>query len=124
MHALIIEDEPLIAMEIENILREKGYASFAYAGSADDAVAEAQNRCPDLITSDVALKPGNGIDAVEQICSIAAIPVIFLTSRPTEVEERLPAYPVLCKPFSTAALLAAVDSIQSAATASPSDRRP
>lgn len=93
MHAPTIEDEPLIAMGIENILREEGYASFAYAGSADDAVAEAQNRCPDLITSDVALKPGNGIDAVEQIRSVATMPMIFVTSRPTEVEERLPDTP-------------------------------
>ena len=111
MHALIIEDEPLIAMEIENALREKGYTSFSYAGSAAEAVAAARSQCPDLITSDVALKPGNGIDAVQEICCRERIPVIFLTSRPAEVEHRLPDHPVLCKPFSTRALLDAIESV-------------
>jgi CheY-like chemotaxis protein len=64
MHALIIEDEPLIAMLIEDILRTCGYSSFAFAATVDDAVAAATSRCPDLITSDVELKPGNGIDAI------------------------------------------------------------
>jgi CheY-like chemotaxis protein len=47
MHALIVEDEPLIAMEIEDILRDNGYSSFAFAVSAQEAIDAVASRCPD-----------------------------------------------------------------------------
>ena len=64
MHVLIIEDEPLIAMSIEDALRDCGCASFDFAANVAEAVAAAKMRCPDLITADVQLAPGCGIDAV------------------------------------------------------------
>jgi DNA-binding response OmpR family regulator len=108
MHALIIEDEPLIAMGIEDALRDSGYTSFDFATCVEGAVSAASRRCPDLITSDVMLKPGNGIDAVEAICGRVSIPVIFITSSPEQVQERLPAYSVVRKPFSHSDVTAAV----------------
>lgn len=108
MHALIIEDEPLIAMSIEDVLRTSGYTSFDFAICAEDAANAASSRCPDLITSDVMLKPGNGIDAIEAICAKSPIPVIFITSNPEQVHERLPAYAVVCKPFSEADVASAI----------------
>ena len=80
MHVLIIEDEPLIAMSIDDTLRDCGCASFDFATSVEQAVAAAKIRCPDLITADVQLSPGCGIDAVAAICGGAPIPVIFITS--------------------------------------------
>src|SRR4051812_11847245 len=74
MHVLIIEDEPLIAMSIEDALRHCGATSFALAISLDAAVAAAKRRCPDLITADVQLAPGCGIDAVAAICATKVIP--------------------------------------------------
>jgi CheY-like chemotaxis protein len=114
MHALIIEDEPFIAMTIEEILRQRGFTSFAFAGSADEAVAAARTRCPDLVTADVALKPGNGIDAIEAICGRSPVPVIFVTSSAAEVEARLPDHPVVRKPFLSADLILAVDCVKAA----------
>ena len=61
MHALIIEDDDLIAMTIEEVLRKCGFTSFHFAVSLDEAVAAARERCPRLITADVELKPGSGI---------------------------------------------------------------
>ena len=111
MHALIIEDEPLIALAIENALRASGYTSFDFAVCADDAVSAAGSRCPDLITSDVRLKVGNGLDAIEAICGNGPIPVIFITSDPEQVRQRLPAFPVVRKPFLDADVTAAVQSL-------------
>jgi DNA-binding response OmpR family regulator len=108
MHALIIEDEPLIAMEIEDILRSHGYTSIDFAVSAAEAVAAAATRCPDLITSDVQLNPGSGLDAVEEICRGSPIPVIFITCNTADVCARLPQYPALRKPFRAASLEAAL----------------
>jgi CheY-like chemotaxis protein len=108
MHALIIEDEPLVAMVIENMLRDHGYTSFAFAVSADEAVAAALGKCPDLITSDVMLGTSNGIDAVQEICSRKQLAVVFVTSSANQVQERLPEYSIVQKPFSADDLMSAV----------------
>ena len=113
IHALIIEDEPLIAIEIEDILRNNGYTSFAFAVSADEAVAEAAARRPDLVTSDVRLNPGSGLDAVEEIWRHSAVPVIFITSDGGVVRERLPQSEIVRKPFRAADLKAALDHLAS-----------
>ena len=90
MHALIIEDDDLIAMTIEEVLRKCGFTSFHFAVSLDEAVAAARERCPRLITADVELKPGSGIDAVQTICSDNPIPVIFITGRVDAARSRMP----------------------------------
>ena len=101
MHVLIIEDEPLIAMSIEDALRECGCVSFDFAPSLEEAVAAARVRCPDLITADVNLSPGCGIDAVAAICGGAPIPVIFITSIVSDVHDRRPGSIVVQKPFNS-----------------------
>lgn len=108
MHALIIEDETLIAMLIEESLRQCGFTSFDFAISKDDAVRSAKSRCPDLITADVELRPGSGIDAVAEICSGPPIPVIFITGTPEQVGERMPQHMILLKPFDAKDLIALV----------------
>jgi CheY-like chemotaxis protein len=95
-------------MEIEDILRSHGYTSIDFAVSAAEAVAAAASRCPDLITSDVQLNPGSGLDAVEEICRASAVPVIFITCNTADVRARLPQYPALRKPFRAASLEAAL----------------
>jgi DNA-binding response OmpR family regulator len=99
MHALIIEDESLIAMAIEDALRGCGFTSFDIAISAEEAVTAAARKCPDLITADVELRPGCGITAVQSICSEQPIPVLFITGRPGEVRIRMPGHTLVEKPF-------------------------
>lgn len=99
MHALIIEDESMIALAIEDALRACGFTSFDIAVSAEEAVAAAERRCPDLITADVELRPGCGITAVQSICSERPIPVIFITGSPGEVRIRMPGHALVEKPF-------------------------
>ena len=100
MHALIIEDESMIALAIEDALRGCGFTSFDIAVSAEEAAAAAERRCPDLITADVELRPGCGITAVQSICSERPIPVIFITGSPGEVRIRMPGHALVEKPFS------------------------
>lgn len=99
MHALIIEDESLIAMSIECVLRECGFTSFDITMSPEEAVAAALLKCPDLISADVDLRPGSGIDAVNEICSGPTIPVIFVTGTPDDAQRRMPQHPLVLKPF-------------------------
>lgn len=86
MHALIIEDELLTAQLIEDRLRDLGFTPFAFAVGEDEAVSAAHGRCPDLITSDVAM-----------------------------VQERCPYALVVQKPFGTADLHAAIQELRKAA---------
>ena len=109
MHALIVEDEVMIAAAIEYVLRECGFDSFDIASSSEEAVAAATRRCPDLITADVKLAAGDGIEAIRVICQEQSIPVIFITaSDAAEVRQYVPDYPVLHKPFSEQTLTYAV----------------
>src|SRR5678815_1667744 len=108
MHALIIEDELLIAMAIEDALRGCGFTSFDVAVSADEAVMAAARKCPDLITADVELRPGCGITAVQSICSGRPIPVLFITGRPGEVRMRMPGHALVEKPFEADHIMEAI----------------
>ena len=108
MHALIIEDDAMIAMIIEDTLREIGYTSFAFATSVDDAVAASEGRCPDMITADVRLAVGSGIEAVRRICSKKDIPAVYVTATAWEVLQQHADAIVVQKPFGASALCSAV----------------
>ena len=64
MHALVIEDELIIATEIEFVLRECGFATVDIARSSEAAVDAAAANKPDLITADFDLRPDSGIETV------------------------------------------------------------
>ena len=110
MHALIIEDENVVANVIEDVLRECGFTSFDVAPSAHSAIIAAALRRPDIITSDVKLKPGCGIATVETISQSSAIPTVFITGHATSYMRRLSNYRVIDKPFTVTTLTAAVAS--------------
>ena len=108
MHALIIEDETLIAMAVEDALRDCGVTSVDFACSVETAVEAAKARRPDLVTTDVRLAPGSGIEAVEAICAMEPVPVIFITGTPADVNERHPKAIIVQKPFRPPQIAAAV----------------
>ena len=111
-HVLIIEDEPLMAMDLEDLLEREGATSFSFAASQDEAVREALVRKPDLITSDVTLTEGTGPLAVSIIFdAIGPVPVIFITGTPDACEPRKPGCPVLTKPFDRAGIARAFHSL-------------
>ena len=109
MHALIIEDELLLALAMEDALAKLGYLTFEIASSMDQAIKAAENQCPDLIVADHQIVDGTGTDAVLAICSEKPIPVVFVTGSALEVRKRLPDALILSKPYDMADLEAAVD---------------
>lgn len=107
-HILIIEDEPFMALQIEDVLRGQGADSFDIAVSQADAVDAAVAHHPDLITSDVRLVEGNGPAAVRQIQErLGRIPVIFVTGTPEDCTGCDPDDIILSKPLDQAAMTAA-----------------
>jgi CheY-like chemotaxis protein len=109
MHALIIEDSYLLAMEVEDSLRPLGYLSFDIAPDVAGAIEAAEARCPDLIVADQRLDSGTGTDAVRRICAGKMIPVVFVTGSASEVLAELPVAIVVEKPFARAAFQRAID---------------
>lgn len=99
---MIIEDEPIIAMDLENLVSELGHTVVATAATRDEAVAKAKSERPGLILADINLgEGGSGIDAVNEILSTFNIPVIFITAYPEKLltgERPEPTY-LIAKPF-------------------------
>lgn len=119
MHALIIEDEVSAADRIEQALRALGYASFDIAFSAAEARAAAHSKCPDLVTADLNLVDGSGVQAVLEICSHMAIPVVFITSHRREISGLLPGAIIVEKPFGQDVIEQAVVQAVNAPLSSP-----
>lgn len=88
-HVLIIEDEMLIAMEIENLLADIGFDTFDIVDSPSRALASAMSRRPDLITADVRIIDGTGVEAVRAIIAVLGpVPVVFVTGSVDTLTDR------------------------------------
>lgn len=98
-HALIIEDEWLIAAHMQDLLESLGFDSVDLATTEDEAIKAARVRRPDLITSDIRLMEGCGPDAVRRIMAEQGpIPVVFVTGNP-EIIAPSPDMLVIAKPI-------------------------
>lgn len=107
-HVLIIEDEPLVAMHIRDILALEGATSFEIADTEKAAIAAAAANEPRIITSDVKLLQGSGPAAVAEIHKrCGPIPVIFITGTPEQCKPCNPPGSIVTKPFTEQAVIAA-----------------
>lgn len=78
---LVVEDESIVAKDIQNSLKKLGYSVPSIENSGEDAIDAAGQHRPDLILMDIMLKGEiSGIEAAEQIKNRYQIPVIFLTA--------------------------------------------
>ena len=109
MRALVIEDEPLVAMLIEDQLTRMGY-SVVVVDSEQAAVTAARRIRPDLITADALIRDGSGVAAVRRICQSGAIPTIYILGSINAAGDGLmPHGFVMRKPFAAPTLYAAVN---------------
>ena len=108
---LIIEDEPIIAMDIETIVRDLGHSVTGVAVTRDEAVAQALARRPGLVLADIQLADdSSGIDAVKDILREFQVPVIFITAFPERLltgERPEPTF-LITKPFQRSTVKAAI----------------
>lgn len=99
---LIIEDEPIISLDLQSIVREMGHEIAATATTRDEAVSAARRNEPGLVLADIKLADGSsGIDAVRQILSELPVPIIFITAYPERLltgERPEPTF-LVTKPF-------------------------
>jgi len=99
---LIIEDEPLIAMDIEQLVESLGHKVVGIARTHKEAVTLYGKTHPKMILADIQLADGSsGIDAVNDILTSEALPVIFITAFPERLltgERPEPTF-LVTKPF-------------------------
>lgn len=111
---LIIEDEPIIAMDIEMIVRDLGHDVVGVATTHREAVDEAQKHQPGLVLADIQLADNSsGIEAVQEILTGLDVPVIFITAFPERLltgDRPEPAF-LLTKPYQPATLRAAISQV-------------
>ena len=108
---LIIEDEPIIALDIEALVKELGHEVTSVARTRTQAVAAAKADPPGLILADIRLADeSSGIDAVADILAVHDVPVIFITAFPERLlsGERVEPTYLITKPFKPNTVKAAI----------------
>ncbi len=82
---LIVEDEAVIAMDIQHTLECFGFEVCGVVSSGEESIERASQTQPDLVLMDISLKgPMDGICAARIIQSHLSIPVIYLTANGDE----------------------------------------
>jgi CheY-like chemotaxis protein len=108
---LIIEDEPVIAADIEALVSELGHRVVDVAATHEEAIDAVANRQPGLVLADIQLADGSsGIDAVRDILQRWDVPVIFITAFPERLltgERPEPTF-LITKPFQPETVKAAI----------------
>ncbi|MDP1630981.1 MAG: response regulator [Caulobacter sp.] len=108
---LIIEDEPVIAADIEALVKELGHTVVDIATTRDEAIQAVARRAPGLVLADIQLADGSsGIDAVKDILGHYDVPVIFITAFPERLltgERPEPTF-LITKPFQPETVKAAI----------------
>jgi CheY-like chemotaxis protein/DNA-directed RNA polymerase specialized sigma24 family protein len=99
---LIIEDEPVISLDLSQLVTEMGHNVMAVARTHQEAVDAVRDSRPALILADVQLADdSSGIEAVEEILQQFDVPTVFVTAFPERLltgDRREPAY-LITKPF-------------------------
>ncbi|MBN8910773.1 MAG: response regulator [Rhizobiales bacterium] len=99
---LIIEDEPLISMDLEALVKGLGHRVSGIARTHREAISEVKKKQPGLVLADIHLADGSsGLDAVNEILLGINLPVIFITAFPERLltgERPEPTF-LITKPF-------------------------
>ena len=108
---LIIEDEPLISMQLEDLVRSLGHEICGTAATRAQAQEVVGECTPGLVLADIQLADGSsGLDAVDDILAIDSVPVIFITAYPERLltgDRPEPTY-LITKPFQEETVRAAI----------------
>jgi PAS domain S-box-containing protein len=100
----IVEDERIIAKDIEATLRQFGYECVGYSISGEDALIKIPQLKPDLVLMDINLKEGiTGVETAEKLKFITDVPVVYLTAysddKTLERGKKTEPYGYILKPF-------------------------
>jgi len=109
---LVVEDDPLIALDLKATLEHAGVVVLGPAGRVRDAMLLAEKSLPVAAVLDVRLEVGTGLPLAQWLAE-RDIPFLFQTSDPTLIDAAYSAAPVLRKPFRPEQLIAATAALLS-----------
>ena len=108
---LIIEDELIIAMDLEALVNSLGHRVASIARTRIEAVAAIKDHMPGLVLADIQLADGSsGLDAVNDILATHPVPVVFITAYPERLltgERPEPTF-LITKPFRPETVMAVI----------------
>ena len=113
-HALIVDDEFLIAFDLESSMRELGFDVCTVASNERDAIELAKSQPPDVVIMDVYLGGARtGIETARWLKEVCDVPVVFVTAHSDDgtlerIHDVVPGAPVLSKPVYRETLARAV----------------
>lgn len=101
LRILIVEDEILIALELESLLQDLGHDVVGMAASSAEALSLGQELKPDLAFVDVHLADGpTGVDVARQLAAQHQVTVLFMTANAKRIPEDFAgAWGVIAKPY-------------------------
>ena len=113
---LIVEDDSIMALELQETLQDRNYVVPGVAYTGKDAIEMSKKINPDLIVMDIRLKGGiDGIEAANKIRAISKVPVLFLSGYADKGTlariKECGAAGLIAKPFDIAKLIRAIDKI-------------
>jgi CheY-like chemotaxis protein/DNA-directed RNA polymerase specialized sigma24 family protein len=114
---LIIEDEPVIALDIASTVRENGHRVVGIAATHRNAVDVADREQPELILADIQLADNSsGLEAVQEILRERRVPVVFITAFPERLLTGVRPEPtfLVTKPFDAETLRVSISQALSA----------
>ena len=111
---LVVEDQRLIAADIENTLKKLGYVVVGNVSSGEDAISTSDQVRPELVLMDVRLRGEmDGIQAAEIIRDRFNVPVVYLTAYADEETilraKKTTPFGYLVKPFNERELRATIE---------------
>ena len=115
--ALIVDDEFLIAFDLESSMRELGFDVCTVAPNERDAIELAKSQPPDVVVMDVYLGGTRaGIETARWLREVCDVPIVFVTAHSdADTLERIhtvmPSAPVLSKPVYQETLANAVSAV-------------
>jgi CheY-like chemotaxis protein len=111
---LIIEDEPVISMDLEELVNDLGHRVTHVARTRAEAVNAVKEHFPGLVLADINLADqSSGLDAVNDILGGREVPVVFITAYPERVLTGARPEPtfVITKPFRSETVKAAISQV-------------
>jgi CheY-like chemotaxis protein len=115
IRVLIVEDEAIIAADLEFMLRRLGYSPVGVATSGEEAIQKARQLTPQVILMDVQLHGNlNGVQAAQEICAAQKVAIIYVTAlnRIASADLR-PGFRCIGKPFTPGDLRTAIEHVLS-----------
>jgi two-component system, OmpR family, response regulator BaeR len=110
-HCLIVEDEPVLASLLDDVMRDEGFLTTVFNGSAG-VVSWIRDRQPTVVLLDLMLPGADGFSICREIRSFSRVPLIMITARNDEADRLrgldLGADDYVCKPFHAAEVAARV----------------